>query len=146
MAVKVYPSWVNDYGHPDWANGSNVYYVILIETGSYGTSHTTITSASLDQIDSVGYAAQALTGRTSILSGATVIADGSDVPFGTLSVNLDTIISAVIVRQLGGSPASTDRLCAWYDGGVAPNDLPYTVTGGTFEIVWPAGGIIVSST
>jgi hypothetical protein len=145
MAVKTYPGWVDDYGAPDWANGANVYYVMLIKTGTYNAAHLTVTDAGFAELTVGGYSKQNTSARTSIVSGANVNLDAADVAFGNLAAG-ETIIAAVVVRQIGGAPAGIDRLAGFYDGGTTPNELPFATNGGPFDVVWPASGAFQGQT
>ena len=142
MAVKAYPDWVSNYGGTDWGDGTKTYYCMLIKTGSYNAVHVTVADATLTEITAGGYAKQNVTSRTKAVSGANVNLDGNDVAFGNLANNGESIIAVVLVRQLGGAPATTDRLAGFYDGGASPNNLPFTLNGGPFDVIWPAAGAI----
>lgn len=144
MANKQYPSWVRDYGPPDWKNNSNVYYARVIKTGSYNAAHATINDGGFVDITAAGYSIQNLVSRDSVVSGSNVNCTAADVSYGSPANNGEIAIAVVIARRLGASPASSDPVAAFLDVGNSPNLLPFTLDGGPFDLKF-VGGVVLQT-
>ena len=145
MAVKAYPKGIAAHDKSDWDDGGNVYYVILLQAGSYNNAHEYVADllgADGVELTAGGYTHQPLGSRTSQVSGANVILDGADLAYGNLAAG-QTIASAVVCRQAGASRNNaTDRLIGFYDGGTPPNAFGQTTNGGPVDLLWPTSGIL----
>lgn len=147
MADTIYTQFLADLanGTEQWDDASTYRVALLGSTTSYtpNKDHKTFADVTTNggvESNASGYARQSLTGRavTEVDGSDWVVLDAADVAFGNL--NGDTILTILVLKRVGASDASTDRLVCAFDSATA--GLPVTCNGGPISITWNANGLL----
>lgn len=120
--------------------GSGTYYAHLCTVEPTASASTV---ADLVVATGGNYAAETLTSVSVAANGTGAIVDCADLDFGNLTTNGTPIVSVAFIKQVGGSPASSDQVIAAQrleDG--SGNASPYTPNGAPFVYEIPTLGIL----
>lgn len=132
-------------GTEQWDDSSTYRVALLGSTTTYSTNkdHKTFADVTTNggvESNASGYTRQTLAGRSVVqVDGSDLVQlRASDVAFGDL--NGDTIKTILVLKRVGASDASTDRLVCAFDSASA--GLPVICNGGPISITWNANGLM----
>ena len=140
MATIRYPQYAANavcQARFDWLTG-DFWVLLLRSSATYDEDDVYVSDviAGGQEIVRVGYERLPLEGRLIDVVAGVVRLLGDDVSWDGIAASDQ--IGAAIVYQKEATDAESP-VVFWYDGGSAPNELPFTTDGGPFAVEWPDG-------